>query len=93
MDRRILFLKQKIIKNLPSEFSIEELAEEVNLSPSYLHALFKAETDQTPKHFICALRLEKACNLLETTFKQIKEICFEVGFSNQAVFTRTFKKK
>lgn len=93
MDRRILFLKNKISDDLKANYSLEELAESVRLSPSHLHRLFKSETGMTPAHLICELRMEKAHKLLQDTFKTVKEICFEVGISNQSVFTRRFKEK
>ncbi len=39
------------------------------------------------------LRLEKARELLETTFKNIDEIRREIGIRNESHFTRDFKKK
>ncbi|MFN0141365.1 MAG: helix-turn-helix domain-containing protein [Pyrinomonadaceae bacterium] len=42
---------------------------------------------------MCEQRLERAKDLIETTFLQIQQICLEVGIPNESHFTRDFKKK
>ncbi len=42
---------------------------------------------------IRSMRLEKAKELLETTHKNVSEVCFEVGFNNPGYFSKVFKKE
>lgn len=93
MDRRILILKEHILSNLKKQNSVEEMAVSVDISSSHLHRLFKAETGISLAHYIREARLEKARELLEATFKRIKEIRFEVGIRDQSHFVRDFKAK
>ena len=91
MDRRILILKEQIASNLKKHTSVKELASSIDISASHLQKLFKAETGMSLAHYVRHLRLEKAKDLLENTFKHIKVIRFEVGVSDQSHFTRDFK--
>lgn len=93
MDVRILYLKKIILADLKTQYTVSKLAKHINVSPSYLQTLFKRSTNVSPIQFILNLRLEKSKELLETTFLQVKEICNEVGYTDQCNFTRDFKKK
>lgn len=92
MDKRVIFLKDYLSKNLHKELSFEEISNLVNVSPVYLRQLFKAETGQTITQYLRELRLEKSKKLLETTFLRVKEIGVLVGFVNQSKFTLYFKE-
>lgn len=93
MDRRIAFLKIQIVSNLQREWTIEEMAQEVEISVSQLQKLFKNETGMPPIQYLRHLRLEKARNLLVSSFKQVKVIAALVGQPDQSHFTRDFKDK
>ena len=93
MDRRIHFLKERIVSNPQKQFSVEEMAINVNLSASHLHKLFKNETGMTAVQYVRHIRLEKARELLENSFLRVKEITNEVGISDQSHFIRDFKDK
>jgi AraC-like DNA-binding protein len=68
------------------------VAENFNISVSYLSRLFKAHTDKTFLEYIIALRMEKAKQLLWETDMPVEEIVGEVGYRNYASFAKTFKK-
>ncbi len=78
--------------NLGRDVYVAEVAERVGLSSSRLCHLFKSELAMPVTQYLTKARLEKACELLETSFKQIKEIGFEVGYNDPAYFEREFKK-
>lgn len=71
---------------------IEALARAVNLTPSRLRCLFKAETGIPPTQYIRTLRMRKAETLLATTFMRVKEIVPVVGAKDESHFMRDFKK-
>ena len=58
-----------------------------------LQQLFKENIGTPPMTYLHDLRLEKARELLETTFNNITEILFEIRMPNDSHFTRDFKKK
>lgn len=92
MEYRVFRLKEQILVNLKSDWTVDKMAEETNVSKEHFHKLFKKETGKSPIYFIRCLRLEKAKELLETTNLRVKEIICEVGIRDQTHFVRDFKK-
>jgi len=68
------------------------MAASVNLSYSRLEHLFKAETGMTPVSYLKKLRIEKARELLETTFLTNQQIIVKVGMYDESHFIKDFKK-
>lgn len=93
MDGRIFQLKKKLLNNLQHQWTVEEMAQTVGISAPHLQKLFKIQTEISPVQYLRTLRLEKARELLENSFKQVSEIGFEVGMVDQSHFTRDFKQK
>lgn len=93
IDGRIIQLKKRLGNSHHVNQVIEEMADEFNVTTLYLKQLFKQQTEQTILQFDKDLRLEKAKNLLETTHKQVKEICYEVGLKDYSHFVRDFQQK
>ncbi|MCU1267476.1 MAG: transcriptional regulator, AraC family [Acidobacteria bacterium] len=92
MEPRVHIIIALLESDPRSDFSIEELAKIVNLSPSRLRHVFKAETGQSPTHYRNTLRMQQARNLIETTFLSIKEIMLKAGIKNKSQFARDFKR-
>jgi AraC-like DNA-binding protein len=92
MDNRVLKVIELMRKNLRGEVSLGDLARAVNLSPSRFHQIFKNETGHPPAKYLRMLRMERARQLLETSFLSVKEIRFKVGVSDESHFVRDFKK-
>lgn len=83
-----------IENNLDKELSLEDLASVANFSKYHFHRVFYSMTGETPFQFILRLRLEKAANLLINNPKRsITEIAYECGFTDSAIFARSFKAK
>lgn len=93
MDRRIFALKKQMLSNLRHQPTLDEMAKATNVTAPHLQKLFKAETGLSPTQFLRDLRFEKARELLENTFKRVKEIRFEVGIKDQSHFDKDFKQK
>jgi len=70
-----------------------DLAEVMAVSERTLNRKLKELTGETPKAFIDGVRISHACTLLVTTNKSVKEIAFSLGYSDDSVFRRLFKKK
>ncbi len=73
------------------DFSLGLLAESLNITPNYLSALFTSETSMTFTQHLTRIRMEQAKRLLNETQFKIYQICKEVGYSDQAYFSRLFK--
>lgn len=72
---------------------LNEIANNVHISPAHLSALFKKQRQQNISDVITDIRIETACNLLKNTNLSLKEISAKVGYSNQYYFSSCFKKK
>lgn len=73
--------------------SVDELAREAALSPSYFTRAFKRAVGRPPHQHILNLRLERARRLLEQPGATISDIALRTGFADQAHFTRLFKRQ
>jgi AraC family transcriptional regulator len=87
--RRCLELMQE---RLSEDISLDELAAEARLSPFHFARMFKESVGVPPRVHLTRLRLERACDLLETTDLPVTEIAFEVGYSSNQVLARLFLK-
>ena len=92
MDRRIIILKSQIAASLKQRWTVAEMAKAVNLSNSHLRKIFHDELGISPAKFVREIRLEESRKLLESGILRIKDIASEVGFHNQSIYTRNFKK-
>lgn len=72
--------------------SLELLAEKVNLSISYLCALFKTEKNTTFVKYLTQLRMEKASELLKKDDWKIIDIAEYLGYNEPYYFSHCFKK-
>ena len=73
--------------------TIEELAQQHNLSLSSFKREFSKIYHDTPANYIKAKKLEKATELLEFSNQRITEIAFDCGFNDLANFTKSFTSK
>ncbi|MEY8758940.1 helix-turn-helix domain-containing protein [Chryseobacterium tongliaoense] len=85
--------KQIIEANLFSQLTIEQLAEQNNLSLSSFKREFAKLYNDTPANYIKNKKLEKAAELLLVSDQRITEIAFNCGFNDLANFTRSFSDK
>lgn len=92
MDQRTLVVIAHMQNDLRRSYTLCEIARLVNLSPSRLRHLFKADTNMTPTQYLRRLRMQEAKHLLETTWLRIKEIGNIVGITGQSHFVREFKR-
>ncbi|MGX7349727.1 helix-turn-helix transcriptional regulator [Dolosicoccus paucivorans] len=84
---------QYIHLHYPSEITLEDIASHFNFSPSYISRLFKKTTGVSFRHYLIKYRLKKAQKLLTSSDQLIADISDQVGFSEPAYFSRTFKKE
>ena len=90
--REIETVKQYIYTHYGEEIGVDQLADIVYLTPSYLSALFKKETGQNLSKFIKQYRMEKAKDMLENTNKKIVTISSETGYANVSYFCQSFRE-
>lgn len=72
--------------------TLENIAEHVKLSPTYLCELFKSTTGQTINQYLNNCRIRHAQLLLQTTHMKIQEVALACGYSGSNYFIKAFKK-
>ena len=75
-----------------AQFSKNDFAFEMNVSPSLLYKKVKSLTDQSPTDFIKVVRLNKAIELLRSKKYSITEVSELCGFASVGYFSTVFRK-
>ncbi|MDO6492713.1 MULTISPECIES: two-component regulator propeller domain-containing protein [unclassified Cellulophaga] len=76
-----------------SEFSVEMLVKEMNMSRSNLYLKIKELTGLSSSEFIRNIRLKRAVQLFEKSDLSVKEIMYMTGFNTASYFSKCFKKQ
>jgi AraC family transcriptional activator of pobA len=82
--------KDLVSKGLPS---VQYIADNLHISPSYLRSLLKSLTGQSTQQLIHEKLIEKAKEKLSTTNLTVSEIAYELGFEHLQSFSKLFKTK
>ena len=73
-------------------FSLNDVAEAVNMSANYLSATFSQSMQKTFVEYVTGKRMERAKKLLRETDRSSGEIAQEVGYKDPHYFSYVFKK-
>lgn len=76
-----------------SSFSVEQMADEMNVSRIQLYRKMKAILGINISDYIQNIRLEKAKVMLDETMLTISEVAYATGFSSPSYFSTSFKNK
>lgn len=78
-------------EDVRGELSLTDFAQSVNLSVWRLCHIFKSDVGMPPIRYLRLLRMERAKELLESSFLSVKEIAYQVGLNDESHFVRDFK--
>ena len=78
---------------LHSPIYVEDMASESNMSTFHFARSFKKTTGHSPHKYLTTMRLEKSLTLMPKDGVSLADVASESGFSDQAHFTRVFKKR
>ncbi len=78
-------------QNFAEKIFLDDVAQKLNFSKSYIIRLFKKNTGKTFSTYLNSYRIYKAAELLEEKDKSILEISQACGFENVAYFIKVFK--
>jgi len=79
-------------ENLHRSLSLDELAEHAGYSVSYYSSLFKNDTGYSPIDYYIHLKIQRACQYLDMTTLNVKEIAEKLGYGDNHYFSRLFDK-
>jgi len=81
-----------MLKNIAAQCSLADFSTEACMSPSHFSRKFREKTGYSPIDYFIRLKIQRACELLETTNLKIREISRRLGYKDQYYFSRIFKK-
>lgn len=92
------YLVEQIIHYIEDHYneklSLDQIAENMYLSPFYISKIFKSETGDAPIRHLINIRLDKAREMLENGWDgSIQEAAAAVGYDDAYHFSKLFKKK
>lgn len=90
-DLTITRATEYIRNHLSEPLSLEDVAGEVYLAPTYFSGYFKTKTGSNFKDYLLKLRIERAIELLRRNLK-VQDIALQCGYSDVKHFCKVFKK-
>jgi AraC-like DNA-binding protein len=83
--------REVIQKNFMTFKSLVQIAEECHIDSAYLCRLFKRFDNRSPYQYLMRMKMNFAAQRLQLPNSSVKEIAFELGFSDPFHFSRVFK--
>jgi len=91
-DQEVLNVQEYIEGRYNQKITLAELAEMASLSKRSLERRFKKATGNTVVEYVQRVRVEAAKKCLETTPKNVNEVMYDVGYSDEKSFRSLFKR-
>lgn len=92
IEHLILSVKAYVDSHYGEALSLDQLAQQFYLSPSYLSRIFKRETGVNLSTYLQNVRIDAAKTLLRTSDLKSYEVAERVGINDPVYFSRIFKK-
>lgn len=75
------------------DISLEKVAMEIGLTPTYFSSLFKKETGESFVEYLTRIRLEESMRMLKETDEKVYVVAEKSGYPDAGYFSYVFKKK
>lgn len=82
-----------INNHFSEKIRIQDLADHIGISRSYLVKLMKQETGMSPQEYLIETRMRRASDLLSRTQDSIKVVATECGYDDALAFSKVFKSR
>ncbi len=79
--------------HLTQALPVEQLADQVSLSPSYFHHAFKATFGLSPHAFVTTLRIAAVQEMMRATKEPLSQIALACGFADQSHLCKIFRRE
>lgn len=89
VKRAIQLLHERLDQNL----DLAAIAREVGISPHHLSRKVSAETGLTLQRHLRRLRIERACETLDSKRMNVTEVALEVGYQSLSHFAKAFREE
>ncbi|PJI08082.1 MULTISPECIES: AraC family transcriptional regulator [Clostridium] len=90
--RRIYKVQDYLEAHLHDSISLEELSNVAGFSKFHFHRIFKAIVNESLSQYVNRLKLEKSTQMLiHRKDMTVTDIAYHFGFTDSAVFSRSFK--
>lgn len=89
VKRAIRLLRERLDQNL----DLATIAREVGVSPHHLSRKVSAETGLTLQRHLRRLRIERACETLDSKRMNVTEVALEVGYQSLSHFAKAFREE
>lgn len=89
---RISRVLMTIQRHYAEKLDVENLAAEVNMSPSTFHRVFKEVTSESPLQYLKKIRLNRAREMMMNENLKAYMAADQVGYESSSQFSREFKR-
>ena len=84
-------IKRRIDEKYTEPLTVDDLAEEFQISRSHFSSIFKKGMGATFVEYLNRVRVDAACELLRNSDRLVKQIAVEAGFGSKQNFIRVFR--
>lgn len=93
IDSTVDYVKRYIHEHFADvNLSVASISDQLQLTSSYVSAIFSQTARVNIKTFITDYRVKKACELMENPAIKLSTLCDAVGFEDPHYFSKVFKK-
>jgi transcriptional regulator GlxA family with amidase domain len=91
-DEAIIKAQHQLQRNFQQTVVIQQLADQSHLTGRTFLRRFVKATGLKPTQYLQRLRIQKACEIIETSTTSFEKIAAEVGYEDLSAFRKTFTK-
>ncbi len=92
-NRYIQYVLSFIQKNYGTPITVKQIAENLELSSTYLNSLFKKELGKTIQEYLISVRIENAKKLLQEQSLSVGAVAKKVGYQSLRSFETAFSQR
>ncbi len=82
--------REFLAANSEKSLRLEDAAKAACLSSFHYHRLFQSAFGETPRQYLCRLRMARAKHLLVKEKMTVTDVCFAVGYESLGSFSSLF---
>ena len=89
---RLRTVTEFVHARMEDDLTLTEMAQAVELSPTYFSRMFRQSTGETPHQFVLRNRIERAKEMLREAEARVLDVAVACGFKTQQHFARVFRR-